>query len=117
MNTATETLDAFVPHRRRADTSPSASRIGVLWTADARTSWYKIPGTVLDISPDGARLRIDADLVGQVDRFRLTIDCLGEVECQPVWQRNGRVGVRFVGGNPTMTQIHDIIADPPYAIA
>ena len=72
-----------------------------------------MPNVVLDISPDGAKLQSDLQLLGQVDRFRLSVQGMAPVDCMPVWQRDGRVGVRFVGGPaPTMAMLDDMVGSP-----
>ncbi|HEX4111679.1 MAG TPA: PilZ domain-containing protein [Stellaceae bacterium] len=86
----------------------------MLWSADVETSQHKIWSTVLDISPTGAKLRIDTILLGQVAKFRLAVESLGPIECAPVWQQNGRLGVRFLDGQPSMTELQNLLANPPY---
>lgn len=109
-----ETPNSATPHRRHGDDPSSSShRLGVLWSADAQTARHKIWSTVLDISPDGARLRIDTVLLGQVGKFRLVVESLPPIECAPVWQANGRLGVRFLRGQPSMTQLTDLIDASP----
>jgi hypothetical protein len=112
------TTTQSTPHRRLDDDpSKTRHRIGVMWCADATTSRYKIWSTVLDISPEGARLKVDSVLFGHVDRFRLEVECLGPIECTPVWQRGGYVGVRFLDGQPTMPELKYLLSYPPYRSA
>jgi hypothetical protein len=110
--------DNASPLRRHGDTPGSAwRRFGVIWQADARTARHNIWSTVLDISPAGARLRIDTTLLGQVDTFRLDVEALDPIECAPVWQQDGRLGVRFLGGQPSMSRLQSLVANPPYLSA
>jgi hypothetical protein len=113
-----ETSSNSPPLRRQGDDPESIGRrIGVLWSADATTVRHKIWSTVLDISPDGAKLRIDTVLLGQVEKFRLAVESLGPIECAPVWQYNGRLGVRFISGQPSMSQLQNLLASPPKTLA
>ncbi len=89
----------------------------MLWCADATTSRYKIWSTVFDISPEGAKLKVDTNVLGHVDRFRLEVESLAPIECTPVWQQDGHLGVRFLDGQPTMTQLQKVLARPPYLSA
>jgi hypothetical protein len=103
------------PNRRRDGESGVAwRRLGVLWPADVRTARIKISSTVLDISPEGAKLRCGTLLFGYLDKCWLAIDGLALIECTPVWQRNGRVGVRFLSGKPPMTLLQATLECPPY---
>jgi hypothetical protein len=70
---------------------------------------------VLDISPDGAKLQTDVLLLGEVESFRLDVPSLGAMECAPVWQRGGRLGVRFLSGQPTMTRLRELVGLPAEA--
>jgi hypothetical protein len=106
------------PSRRRGDDAAApARRLGVLWTAEARTTRHKIWSTVLDISPGGAKLRIDTVLLGQVGKFRLAVESLPPIECAPVWQFNGRLGVRFLAGQPTEADLQKLLTAPPQPLA
>jgi hypothetical protein len=100
--------------RRQSDDSNAVSRrVGVIWLGETHTGRYRVPNVVLDISPDGAKLQSDLQLLGQVDRFRLSVQGMAPVDCMPVWQRDGRVGVRFVGGPaPTMAMLDDMVGSP-----
>jgi hypothetical protein len=100
--------------RRQSDDSNAGSRrIGVLWLGEAQTARYRVPNVVLDISPGGAKLQSDLQLFGEVDRFRLSVQGMAPVDCMPVWQRGGRVGVRFVGDSaPTMAMLDDMVGSP-----
>jgi PilZ domain len=89
-------------------------RIGVLWPADVETDKVRLPCVVLDISVAGAKLRGAAPLAGHLDKFWLNIDALGAFECSQVWDRDGRLGLRFVGDCPTALQLETLIHDPPY---
>ena len=101
------------PTRRRDDEPTATSRrIGVIWSGDASTAWGRTPSVVLDISPDGAKLKTDNSVLGFVDSFRLAIAPMGPIECMPVWHRDGRLGVRFIGGNPSMAQLDNLVYPP-----
>jgi PilZ domain len=110
-----EAADTVRRHRRYEDELPSERRrIGVLWPAEATTKRAKLRCVVLDISPGGAKLRVDREFLEQLERLWLSIDSLQLIECTPVWQTYGRVGVRFVEGQPSMAQLESLVADPPY---
>ncbi len=100
--------------RRRGDDDAAATRrVGVIWSGEASTTERRVLGVVLDISPDGAKFQTDLPLVGEVDSFRLSVQGMSPVDCVPVWQRDGRVGVRFVGGPaPTMALLDELVYPP-----
>jgi PilZ domain len=100
---------APAPFRNRSD-----KRTGVLWPAVLEADSVKLPCIVLDISAAGAKLRSTDPLAGNLNKFRLNIDSLGAFDCAHVWERAGRVGLRFLGVPPTRAQIDDLIDDPPY---
>jgi hypothetical protein len=111
----TETTSTSPPLRRLGDEPASTRhRIGVLWCADATTARHKIWSTVLDISPEGAKLKVDTNLLGHIERFRLEVESLGPIECAPVWQHDDHLGVRFLDGHPSMTQLEKVLSHPPY---
>ncbi len=107
-------LDTAETPARRRDDEPTATtrRVGVVWSGDASTAWGRTPSMVLDISPDGAKLQTNTAMLGFVDSFRLAIAPMGPIECTPVWQRNGRLGVRFTGGKPSMAQLNNLVYPP-----
>jgi hypothetical protein len=92
----------------------AGKRIGVLWPGEARTANLKLPCIVLDISVAGAKVRSDDTLLGNLNRLWLSIDFLDLFECANVWQRNGRVGLRFIGDCPTMGRLQELLDNPPY---
>lgn len=113
METATHTS---VGRRRSDDAAAVTRRVGVIWAGEALTDKYRVPNVVLDISPDGAKLHTDLTLVGEVDTFRLSVQGMAPIDCVPVWQKDGRVGVRFVGGQaPTMALLDDLVT-PTFAM-
>jgi len=61
--------------------------------ADARET----PCKVVDISPSGAQLRIDAPLAAETSVV-LYIDGLGRFEGDIAWHRDERCGIRFASG-------------------
>jgi hypothetical protein len=65
--------------------------------------------TVLDIAPQGAKLRIDITLFGELPAFWLAVNSLGLIECAPVWQRHNRMGVRFLSGAPTDWRLRTMV--------
>ena len=101
----------LTPIRRRGDDTDAATRrIAVIWSGEALTGKYRVPNVVLDIPPHGARLQTDLQLLGEVDTFRLSVQGMAPVDCAPVWQKGGRVGVRFVGGPaPAMALLDDMV--------
>jgi hypothetical protein len=106
-------LDTETPTRRRDDEPTATSRrVGVIWSGDASTAWGRTPSVVLDISPDGAKLKTDTMVLGYVESFRLAIAPMGPIDCTPVWQRDGRLGVRFIGGKPSMAQLNNLVYPP-----
>jgi hypothetical protein len=102
------------PSNVRQLRSPEAMRIGVLWLAEAEAAHLKLPCIVLDISVAGARLRSKEALLGSLNRLRLSIDFLDTYECAHVWERDGQVGLRFIGNRPTMGRLQDLLSRPPY---
>lgn len=103
--------------RRRDDDSDSVTRrVGVIWAGEATTADRRVPNVVLDISPDGAKIVTDLPLYGEVDMFRLSVQGMSPIDCAPVWQKNGRVGVRFIGGpSPTMSDLDDMVT-PAFSV-
>ncbi|MGH6982219.1 MAG: hypothetical protein ACREFC_13515, partial [Stellaceae bacterium] len=69
-----ETATYSSVRRRRTDDDVAATRrVGVIWSGEALTDKYRVPNIVLDISPDGAKLKTDMMLLGEVDTFRLSV--------------------------------------------
>lgn len=111
----TDTATLSPPLRRASDDPTLAQRrIGVLWCADATTEEDQMLGTVLDISPGGAKLKVDREVLGQVERFRLAVETLAPIDCVPVWQHDDRLGVRFLDSQPSMIELQDLLEHPPY---
>lgn len=107
----------FAPARRRLGDDPASRtrRLGVIWSADAHTPTYRSWSTVLDISPDGAKLQTDLRLLGEVSSFQLDVPSLGALECAPVWQQGRHCGVRFLSGQPTMARLRELVGLPAEA--
>lgn len=103
--------------RRCTDDEIAATRrVAVIWSGEALTDERRVPNVVLDISPNGAKLRTDLPLFGEVETFRLSVQGMSPIDCVPVWQRGGRVGVRFIGGpSPTMDELENMVS-PPFAL-
>lgn len=97
------------PRRRLAIPGSSWRRIGVLWPADLIADRTTHSATVLDITPQGAKLRIGIPLFGELAVFWLAINSLGLIECAPVWRRHNRMGVRFLSGAPTEWRLRTMI--------
>ena len=115
MTTIDKNTFAASNRRRSDDPAGRSRRIGVIWSADAHTQNYRSWSTVLDISPDGAKLQTDMLFLGEVETFRLDVPSLGSMECAPVWQQSGRLGVRFVSGRPSMARLRELVGLPAEA--
>lgn len=116
-NITMETETSLSAGRRRSDDPTAASRrVGVIWSGEATTEARRVLNVVLDISPDGAKLQTDLPLFGEVDTFRLSVQGMSPIDCVPVWQQDGRVGVRFIGGpSPTMSELDGLVYPPELA--
>ena len=82
-------LGAAMRERRRHD------RRSLLWTATIEVRGKRFEGTIVDLSPGGARLRFDAALT-QGDELNLILKELDVLGGRVVWQREGEAGIQFM---------------------
>jgi hypothetical protein len=82
-------LGAAMRERRRHD------RCSLLWTATIEVRGKRFEGTIVDLSPGGARLRFDAALT-QGDELNLILKELDVLGGRVVWQREGEAGIQFM---------------------
>lgn len=82
-------LGATMRERRRHD------RRSLLWTATIEVRGKRFEGTIVDLSPGGARLRFDA-AVAQGDELNLVLKELDGLGGRVVWQREGEAGIQFM---------------------
>ena len=82
-------LGAAMRERRRHD------RRSLLWTATIEVRGKRFEGTIVDLSPGGARLRFDA-AVAQGDELNLVLKELDGLGGRVVWQREGEAGIQFM---------------------
>jgi PilZ domain-containing protein len=82
-------LGAAMRERRRHD------RSSLLWTATIEVRGKRFEGTIVDLSPGGARLRFDAALT-QGDELNLILKELDVLGGRVVWQRQGEAGIQFM---------------------
>ena len=82
-------LGAAMRERRRHD------RRSLLWTATIEVRGKRFEGTIVDLSPGGARLRFDAALT-QGDELNLILKELDVLGGRVVWQRKGEAGIQFM---------------------
>ena len=71
------------------------ARQSVLWKADIYAGVRRYGCEVLNVSPEGAKLRVDGHL-GRGARVVLRSVHFGEVHAETMWQANDHVGVRFL---------------------
>jgi PilZ domain-containing protein len=82
-------LGAAMRERRRHD------RRSLLWTATIEVRGKRFEGTIVDLSPGGARLRFDTALT-QGDELNLILKELDVLGGRVVWQRQGEAGIQFM---------------------
>lgn len=82
-------LGAAMRERRRHD------RRSLLWTATIEVRGKRFEGTIVDLSPGGARLRFDT-AVAQGDELNLVLKELDGLGGRVVWQREGEAGIQFM---------------------
>ncbi len=82
-------LGTAMRERRRHD------RRSLLWTATIEVRGKRFEGTIVDLSPGGARLRFDAALT-QGDELNLILKQLDVLGGRVVWQREGEAGIQFM---------------------
>jgi PilZ domain-containing protein len=82
-------LGAAMRERRRHDRQP------LPWTATIEVRGKRFEGTIVDLSPGGARLRFDA-AVSQGDELTLVLKELDGLGGRVVWQREGEAGIQFM---------------------
>ena len=81
---------------RRSGTGPSAERrMRANWPAELRTTGAKIHCTVVDVSSDGAHLRIESPLNGDAPLW-LIVENVGPIAAQLAWQEQSRAGLCFL---------------------
>jgi len=89
--------DCNVRKLRRSGTGPSADRrLRANWPAELRTNGAKTTHcTVVDVSRDGANLRVESPLNGEAPLW-LIVENVGPVAAHVAWQEQGRVGLCFL---------------------
>ena len=98
---------------RRSGTGPSADRrLRANWPAELRTTGAKTTHcTVVDVSSDGANLRVESPLNGDAPLW-LIVENVGPVAAQLAWQEQGRVGLRFLEKQEWVHQVSKHRFDP-----
>jgi hypothetical protein len=105
-------LGAAMRERRRHDRQPLS------WTATIEVRGKRFEGTIIDLSPGGARLRFDAG-TARGDELTLVLKELDGLGARVVWQQPGEAGIQFMlGPEEVTTRIEskigiDLRARPP----
>jgi len=75
----------------------------VLWAAELETATQRVDCVVLDVSAQGAKLRVSAPLTPQ-QVVAVVIERFGRLRGEVVWIGNNLAGVRFTDEIPRLTQ-------------
>ena len=76
----------------------------VLWAAKLAHGAKRYDCVVVDLSLGGARIYL-AQPIGQGDLVTLTLDRMGALRAEVVWQEGHSIGLRFVDEPAKITQI------------
>jgi len=89
-------LGAAMRERRRHDRQPLS------WTATIEVRGKRFEGTIIDLSPGGARLRFDA-AIARGDELTLVLKELDGLGARVVWQQQGEASIQFMLGPEEVT--------------
>jgi hypothetical protein len=89
-------LGALMRERRRHDRQPLS------WTATIEVRGKRFEGTIIDLSPGGARLRFDA-AIARGDELTLVLKELDGLGARVIWQQQGEAGIQFMLGPEEVT--------------
>ena len=105
--------DCNIRKLRRSGTGPSADRrLRANWPAELRTNGAKTTHcTVVDVSRDGANLRVESPLNGDAPLW-LIVENVGPVAAHVAWQEQGRVGLCFLEKQEWVHQVCKHRFDP-----
>lgn len=98
--------------RRPGGKSPSAGhRLRANWPAELRCGSRRLDCVVIDISSNGAHLRVD-DSVGDARDVRLVIANMPPIAATVAWQKGGDVGLQFAADQQWMLETRRRSFDP-----
>jgi hypothetical protein len=84
-----------------------------LWAATVDVRGQRFEGTIVDLSPGGARIRFDA-AVAKGDELNIVLKQLDALGAKVVWQRAGEAGIQFMMAPEEMAaRVKDQLARAP----
>jgi hypothetical protein len=87
-----------------------AGRRRVIWSARLRFDRGESDCIVMDVSPDGVRLRFPEGVPVDYDLCALEVPRMGRFTCEMSWRRGNHMGLRILGPAKRPERAHPTLA-------
>jgi hypothetical protein len=88
-----------------------------LWHGVVTTGQTRVDCDILDLSPGGAKLRMQGEFPFFSTRLWLILDFLGPIPARLAWERDGQVGLRFTPDAPIVRRLATLLAAMDHSAA